>query len=64
MIEDKTFEKMVKERYAGWNSELGKNIEAKKIGFEELEQYILDNGEPRIESGKQELFENLLNEYI
>jgi len=64
MIEDKTFEKMVKERYAGWDSELGKNIEAKKIGFEELEQYIMDNGEPGIESGKQELFENLLNEYI
>ena len=64
MIEDKTFEKMVKERYAGWSGELGKNIEAKKIGFEELEQYIIDNGEPNIESGKQELFENLLNEYI
>ncbi|MCK5564591.1 MAG: xylose isomerase [Planctomycetes bacterium] len=64
MIEDKTFENAVKERYAGWAGELGKKIDSKKIGFEELEAYTIENGEPEIKSGRQELFENMLNDYI
>jgi xylose isomerase len=34
------------------------------VGFEELEAYTLKNGEPKIQSGKQEYIENLINEYI
>ncbi|HOJ59085.1 MAG TPA: xylose isomerase [bacterium] len=64
MIEDKTFENFVKERYAGWDSELGKKIESRAVGFEELEKYTLEHGEPVIQSGRQEYLENLLNEYI
>jgi len=64
MIEDKTFENAVKERYAGWQGELGKKIDGKAIGFEELEAYTLENGEPQINSGRQELLENMLNDYI
>ncbi|RJP32796.1 MAG: xylose isomerase [Candidatus Omnitrophota bacterium] len=64
MLEDKPFENFVKQRYAKWDGELGKKIENGQIGFEELEQYILQHGEPEIQSGRQELLENLLNEYI
>jgi xylose isomerase len=64
MIEDKTFEKAVQNRYKGWSSDLGKKIEAKKVGFEELEAYTLKNGEPALQSGQQELLENLFNSYI
>lgn len=64
IIEDGRFAEMVKERYAGWNSGIGSEIESKKIGFEELEAYTLEHGEPELKSGKQELFENVLNEYV
>ena len=64
MIKDKRFDKAVKARYAGWNKALGKKIESGKVGFEELQAYTLKNGEPEIESGRQEMLENMLNEYI
>jgi xylose isomerase len=64
MLADKTFENAVQERYKGWNGELGEKIESKQVGFEELEAYILEHGEPELQSGKQEYLENLLNGYI
>ncbi len=64
IIEDGWLENIVKERYSGWDSKLGQDIESGKVGFEELEQYTLQHGEPEIKSGRQELIENILNEYI
>ena len=64
MLEDKTFEEAVSKRYGGWDSELGQQIENGELDFEKLEAYTLENGEPEIQSGRQELLENLLNEYI
>ncbi len=64
MIKDKKFEEAINKRYSGWHSTLGRKIEKGKINFEKLEEYILKNGEPEIQSGRQEFLENLLNEYI
>lgn len=64
MIEDGTFDKAVEARYEGWSSDLGRKIEARQVGFEELEAYTLEHGEPELQSGRQELLENALNEYI
>ncbi|MCP4260918.1 MAG: xylose isomerase [Planctomycetes bacterium] len=64
MIEDKTFENAVKERYQNWDKGLGSKIEKGQAGFEELEAYILEKGEPKLLSGRQEMLENLLNDYI
>jgi xylose isomerase len=64
MIEDKSFENAVRERYQNWDQGFGSKIEKKQVGFEELEAYILEHGEPELQSGRQELLENLLNDYI
>jgi xylose isomerase len=64
MIEDGAFDKAIATRYQGWSSDLGRKIEGKKVGFEELEAYILEHGEPKLQSGRQELLENMLNGYI
>ncbi len=64
MLADKTFEKAVKDRYKGWDTPFGKKIEQGKASFAELEAYTLKNGEPAIQSGRQEMLENILNEYI
>ncbi|MHC4721378.1 MAG: xylose isomerase [Planctomycetota bacterium] len=64
MLKGAKFERALKRRYAGWDTVFGKKIEQGKVGFEELERYTLKNGEPKVQSGRQELLENLLNEYI
>lgn len=64
MLKDKTFEKLRAERYAGWNRGIGKEIETGKADFAKLEAYTLRNGEPELQSGRQEMLENLLNEYL
>jgi len=64
MLADGTFEDVVKKRYAGWDGEFGQKIEKGQLSFEDMEQYILKNGEPKVVSGRQELLENILNEYI
>ena len=64
MIEGGKFEAGIKARYGGWDEGIGKKIESGQAGFEELEAYTLENGEPDLKSGRQELFENLLNDYI
>lgn len=64
MIKGKRFEKNIKARYKGWDTAFGKKIAAGQSSFEELEAYTLKNGEPETQSGRQELLENMLNEYI
>jgi len=64
MLKDKTFEKNRAARYAGWDKGLGKEIESGRAGFAELEAYTLKHGEPAVQSGRQEMLENLLNEYL
>lgn len=64
MLKDKKLEKHVQKRYAGWDKGLGQQIEQGKVGFEELDAYTREHGEPQPVSGQQEYLENLLNEYI
>jgi xylose isomerase len=57
--------KMVTDRYSSWDSGLGAEIEAGKHGFASLEKYILAKGDAAPnQSGRQELFENLINRYV
>jgi xylose isomerase len=64
LIKDKVFDKAIAKRYAGWDKEFGKKVASGKVDFVKLEQYVLKNGEPKLQSGRQELLENILNEYI
>jgi xylose isomerase len=62
---DGRFAKFVKERYATWDSGIGKKVEQGKAGFEELEKYVLAKGELHPNpSGRQELLEHIFNEYL
>ena len=54
----------VKARYSSFDQDIGAKIEAGEVGFEELEKFALSNGEPTLGSGRQEMLENLLNEFI
>jgi len=64
LLRSRRLERAIEKRYDGWNKGLGKKIEQGKVGFEELEAHVLKKGEPTLQSGRQELLENILNEYI
>jgi xylose isomerase len=55
----------LRQRYSSWDSGIGANIEAGKASFKDLEKYMLEKGDvtPNT-SGRQEMLENLLNEFI
>jgi len=63
--EDGILKKHVDDRYAGWGTSFGKEIESGKLDLASLEQWVLKKGdEPKKVSGKQELFEGTLNMYL
>jgi xylose isomerase len=55
---------MRKKRYASFDSGKGAEFEAGKLSLEELRQYAKEAGEPALTSGKQELYEQIINLYI
>ena len=54
----------VQNRYRSWDAGIGKDIEKGKTSFKQLEAHALKQGEPELESGRQEYLENLINEFI
>ncbi len=64
IIEEKAFSKFIAERYRSFDSGIGAKIMSGKVGLEEIEEWILKEGKPELESGRQEMLENLLNSYI
>lgn len=63
--EDGRLSKFVTDRYASWDGELGRKVESARASFADLEAYILPKGDitPNV-SGRQEMLENLINEFI
>src|SRR5918992_5892013 len=65
MRADGRLEEMLRERYASWDSGLGKEIDAGKHDFKSLEKVMLQKGDAAANrSGRQELIENLINTYL
>ena len=58
------YRKLRKDRYASFDSNNGAAFEAGSLNLNDLYQIALENGELDLQSGKQELFENIINQYI
>ncbi|MBO4453516.1 MAG: xylose isomerase, partial [Paludibacteraceae bacterium] len=54
---------MLKERYASFDSGLGKDFEEGKLSLEQVYEYGKKVDEPRVTSGKQELYEAIVALY-
>ena len=54
---------MLKDRYASFDAGNGKEFEEGKLSLEDLVAYAKQNGEPKQTSGKQELYEAIVNMY-
>lgn len=62
---DNALADFVSQRYASWTEGIGREIEAGKHSLESLESYMLEKGNPaKNQSGRQEMLENLINQYL
>ncbi len=64
ILEESPYKKMVADRDASYDAGKGKEFEEGKLTFEDVYAYAKANGEPKQISGKQELYEAIVNMYI
>ncbi|MDR0815458.1 MAG: xylose isomerase, partial [Bacteroidales bacterium] len=64
VLEKSDYKKLLKERYASFDSGDGKAFEDGKLSLEDLRSIAHKAGEPKQISGKQELYESIINWYI
>ena len=64
IIDDGRLEEMVEARYAGWKGHFGEKVLRGLKTLEDCEEHVERHGEPERFSGRQERFENLINEFI
>ena len=54
----------VQQRYSSFDNDIGAKVESGSCSFEDLEAHALAHSEPSLASGRQEMLENLINEFI
>ena len=64
LLNDSPYRAWRKERYASFDSGDGARFEAGGMTLESLRDFAVKNGEPVPKSGKQELYEMLINKYL
>jgi xylose isomerase len=64
ILNDSPYRDWIRKRYSSFDSGVGSDFENGKLTLEDLRKHALKYGEPEQVSGKQELFEQLINLYI
>jgi xylose isomerase len=64
ILNESDYLKMRKQRYASFDKGAGKDFEKGNLTLADLKNMAAKTGEPAVISGKQELFEQLINMYI
>ncbi len=64
IIEDKQISNFIEERYGSFSSGIGAKILSKQTGLEEIEKWVIEQPAPTLQSGRQEMLENIINSYI
>lgn len=64
ILQKSDYKKIRKERYASYDSGKGAAFEEGKLSLEDLRNYAVEHGEPKIISGRQEYLENVINRFI
>jgi xylose isomerase len=64
IIEDGRLSEFVTTRYSSFDSGVGAEIEAKSTDLDRLDAYALGIEPPALASGRQELLENIFNDYL
>ena len=64
ILRDSTYRQVRRQRYESFESDQGAAFEQGKLTLEDLHSIALEQGEIPLQSGKQEMLENLINRYI
>lgn len=64
IITSSSYEKLRQQRYNSFDTGKGKEFESGSLQLKDLYEIATNNGELSLQSGKQELFENIINQYI
>jgi xylose isomerase len=64
ILKESDYLKLRKKRYGSFDKGAGKDFEKGKLTLEKLREIASEIGEPETRSGKQELFEQLINMYL
>ncbi|HEX8548735.1 MAG TPA: xylose isomerase [Cytophagaceae bacterium] len=64
ILENSDYRRLRSLRYDSFNHGDGSNFEKGHLSFEDLRNIAAHHGEPALVSGKQELFENIINQFI
>ena len=64
IIEDGLLDQFISTRYESFSDGFGKQIMTGGVTLEDAEKWIIENGNPVPKSGRQEMLENILNDYL
>jgi len=64
IMQSSSYSTLREKRYSSFDSGQGKDFEIGKLELSDLYKIAQENGELSLQSGKQELFENIINQYI
>lgn len=64
IITSSSYNALREKRYSSFDAGKGKDFEEGKLELSDLYKIAQENGELNLQSGKQELFENIINQYI
>ncbi|GJM27997.1 MAG: xylose isomerase [Cyclobacteriaceae bacterium] len=64
ILENSNYSQLKKNRYSTFDSATGQKFESGDLILEDLKQLAGANGEPKMISGQQELYENIINQYL
>jgi xylose isomerase len=64
IIDDKVLSNFITERYSSYQSGIGAQMMTGKIGLAEVEQWVIGQPLPTLQSGRQEMLENVINTYM
>ena len=64
ILENSEYLTLRKARYSSFNTMNGKAFEEGKLSLVDLLKIASENNEPSLRSGRQELFENIINQYL
>jgi len=64
ILENSDYLKLRTERYSSFRTKNGRAFEKGQLTLNQLAQLAIKKGEPQMRSGRQELFENIINDYM
>ena len=64
IMQSSSYNSLREQRYSSFDGGKGKDFENGKLSMKDLYKIAQENGELELQSGKQELFENIINQHI